>query len=99
MTARLTWKELWSPVVGLVGAFLIALVIAIYIMQAPPGDLRDLLLFLLTSSIPSLLVGYLVFLVGRKWLHSIQQKILLAYSLGVVIFELLSGGHPFPGFG
>lgn len=85
MTARLTWKELWSPVVGLVGAFLIALAIAIYIMQAPPGDLRDLLLFLLTSSIPSLLVGYLVFLVGRKWLHSIQQKILLAYSLGIVI--------------
>ena len=85
MTARLNWKEVWSPVVGLVGAFLIALVIAIYIMQAPPGDLRDLILFLLTSSIPSLLIGYLVFLVGRSWLHSIRQKILLAYSLGIVI--------------
>jgi len=85
MSVRLNWKEIWSPVVGLVGAFLIALVIAIYVMQAPPGDLRDLILFLLTSSIPSLLVGYLVFLLGRMWLHSIQQKILLAYSLGIVI--------------
>ena len=85
MSARLTWKEVWSPLVGLVGAFLVALVIAIYIMQAPPGDLRDLLVFLLTSSIPSLLLGYLVFIIGRKWLHSIQQKILLAYSLGIAI--------------
>ena len=67
MSARLTWKEVWSPLVGLVGAFLVALVIAIYIMQAPPGDLRDLLVFLLTSSIPSLLLGYLVFIIGRKW--------------------------------
>ncbi len=84
-SARLNWKEVWSPVVGLVGAFLIALVIAVFVMRAPPGDLRDLILFLLTSSIPSLLAGYLVFIVGRKWLHSIQQKILLAYSLGIVI--------------
>ena len=85
MSIRLNWKELWSPVAGLVAAFLFALIIAIYIMQAPPGDLRDLIQFLLTSSIPSLLLGYVVFRVGRQRLHSIQYKILLAYSLGIVI--------------
>ncbi len=85
MSARLNWKELWSPVVGLVAAFLFALIIATYIMQAPAGDLRDLIQFLLTSSIPSLLVGYFVFSLGRRRLHSIQHKILLAYSLGIVI--------------
>jgi signal transduction histidine kinase len=71
--------------VGLVGAFLVALAIAAYIMQAPAGDLRDLIQFLLTSSVPSLLVGYLVFMLGRKRLHSIRYKVLLAYSLGIVI--------------
>jgi two-component system sensor histidine kinase SaeS len=54
-------------------------------MQAPADDLRDLVLFLLTSSLPSLLVGYLVFSLGRRRLHSIRYKTLLAYSLGVVI--------------
>lgn len=85
MSLRLNWKQAWTPLIGLIGAFLAALVIAIYIMQAPASDLRDLIQFLLTSSIPSLLVGYLVFVVGRKWLHSIRYKALLAYSLGVII--------------
>lgn len=85
MLARLHLKEIWSPLLGLVGAFLLALAIAIYIMQAPAGDLRDLIQFLLTSSVPSLLAGYLVFRLGRRWLGSIRYKILLAYSLGIVI--------------
>jgi signal transduction histidine kinase len=84
-TTRLNWKEAWLPLLGMIGAFLAALLIAIYIMQAPPNDLRDLIQFLLTSSIPSLLIGYLAFTVGRKWLHSIRYKALLAYSLGVII--------------
>jgi signal transduction histidine kinase len=70
---------------GLGGAFLIALAIAVYVMQAPAGDLKDLSLFLITSSLPSLLIGYLIFALGRKWLRSISQKILLAYGLGVII--------------
>jgi signal transduction histidine kinase len=85
METRLNWKEIWSPLVGLIGAFLAALIIAIYIMQAPVSDLRDLIQFLLTSSIPSLLAGYVIFVLGRKWLRSIRHKALLAYSLGVVI--------------
>lgn len=85
MTLRLDWKEIWTPFIGLIGAFLAAVAIAIYVMQAPASDLRDLVQFLLTSSIPSLLVGYLVFVVGRRWLHSILYKMLLAYSLGIVI--------------
>ncbi|MEW5958111.1 MAG: ATP-binding protein [Chloroflexota bacterium] len=85
MSLRLPWKQAWTPLAGLIGAFLAALAIAIYIMQAPPGDLRDLIQFLLTSSIPSLLLGYLVFMVGRRWLRSILYKMLLAYSLGLVI--------------
>jgi signal transduction histidine kinase len=85
MNHNLNAKTVWIPLAGLVVAFLVALAIAIYIMQAPAGDLRDLLKFLLTSSVPSLLAGYLVFALGRKWLRSIRHKALLAYSLGVVI--------------
>ncbi len=85
MNVQLNWKEIWSPLFGLLGAFLAALVIAIYIMQAPADDLKDLIKFLLTSSLPSLLAGYLVFSLGRRWLRSIRQKTLLAYSLGVII--------------
>ncbi len=85
MSVRLNWKEIWSPLAGLVGALLVSLGIAIYIMQAPADDLKALVQFLLTSSVPSLLVGYLVFMMGRKWLHSIRHKALLAYSLGVII--------------
>ena len=85
MSLRINWKEIGSPLLGLVGAFLAALAIAIYIMEAPAGDLKDLMQFLLTSSLPSLLAGYFVFTVGRKWLRSIRYKTLLAYSLGVII--------------
>src|SRR6185503_14527336 len=85
MSPRINWKEIGSPLLGLVGAFLAALAIAIYIMEAPTGDLKDLMQFLLTSSLPSLLVGYFVFTVGRSWLRSIRYKTLLAYSLGVII--------------
>lgn len=85
MNSSLNWKALWSPLLGLVGAFLVALAIAIYIMEAPASDLKDLIQFLLTSSLPSLLIGYLVFTVGRRWLRSIRYKTLLAYSLGVII--------------
>ncbi|HEX9923424.1 MAG TPA: ATP-binding protein [Anaerolineae bacterium] len=85
MTAELRWREVWSPVAGLIGAFLITLIIAIFVMQAPASDLKALTQFLLTSSIPSLLMGYLVFTLGRQWLHSIRHKIILAYSLGIVI--------------
>lgn len=82
---KIAWREMWSPVVGLVGAFLAALAIAVYIMEAPASDLTDLLKFLLTSSLPSLLAGYLIFVIGRRWLRSIRYKTLLAYSLGVII--------------
>src|SRR5512145_100686 len=78
-------KAVWSPVMCLGGAFLIALSIAVYIMEAPVSDLTDLIKFLLTSSLPSLLLGYLIFTIGRRWLHSIRYKTLLAYSLGVII--------------
>ncbi len=85
MSLQLTWKQVWTPILGLLGALLVALVIAIYVMQAPIDDLRALIIFLLASSIPSLSIGYLVFILGRKRLHSIRHKTLLAYSLGVVI--------------
>jgi signal transduction histidine kinase len=85
MSLRLTWKEIWPPLVGLLGALLAALAIAVFIMEAPASDLKDLVQFLLTSSLPSLLVGYLIFSLGRRHLHSIRQKTLLAYSIGVII--------------
>jgi signal transduction histidine kinase len=85
MSSSLNWKAVWSPLLGLGGAFLVALAIAIYIMEAPASDLKDLIQFLLTSSLPSLLIGYLIFTIGRRWLRSIRYKTLLAYSLGVII--------------
>lgn len=85
MIATLKWQHFWPILLGLGLAFLAALGIAIYVMQAPSSDLTDLIQFLLTSSLPSLVVGYLVFLLGRQRLRSIRSKILLAYSLGVVI--------------
>lgn len=85
MSQKINWRELWPTMVGLGIAFMAAVAIAIFVMQAPIGDLRVLIWFLLTSSIPSLVAGYLVFLVSRRWLRSIRQKVLLAYSLGVII--------------
>lgn len=85
MDLKTNWREIWPSLLGLGGAFLAALGLAIYVMQAPSSDLKALVQFLLTSSVPSLLIGYLVFAVGRKWLRSIRQKVLLAYGLGIVI--------------
>ena len=85
MNIDVKWREAWPSLLGLGAAFLVALGIAIYIMDVSSGDLRDLSRFLITSSLPSLIIGYLIFAVGRKWLRSIGQKVLLAYSLGVVI--------------
>jgi len=82
---KINWQIAWPSLLGLAAAFLAAVWIAIYIMQAPAGDLKDLLQFLLASSLPSLLLGYMAFVIGRKWLHSILHKTLLAYSLGIVI--------------
>jgi signal transduction histidine kinase len=82
---RINWLPVWPPLLGLMGAFFAALGIAIYIMQAPSQDVIHLTTFLLTSSFPSLLLGYLAFVMGRKYLRSIRYKTLLAYSLGVVI--------------
>jgi signal transduction histidine kinase len=85
MVINIKWQEVWPSLLGLGLAFVAALGIAVYVMQAPPSDLRDLTQFLVTSSLPSLLIGYLVFSMGRKWLPSIRQKILLAYALGIII--------------
>ena len=85
MSLKIDWKEMSAPFLGLGLALLVVLAGAIYLMQAPASDLRDLSQFLLTSSLPSLLIGYLAFALGRKWLRSIRQKVLLAYSLGIVI--------------
>jgi signal transduction histidine kinase len=85
MNQSVNWRELWPTLAGLGVAFVAALAVAIYVMQAPAGDLRDLVRFLLTSSIPSLVAGYAVFLIGRRWLRSIRLKVLLAYSLGIII--------------
>ena len=85
MSIGAKWSEIWPTVLGLGGAFLAAFGIAIYVMEVSSGDLRDLTRFLLTSSLPSLLLGYLIFALLQKRLRSIRQKVLLAYSLGVII--------------
>jgi signal transduction histidine kinase len=85
LSVKTHWLKMWPSLIGLLGAFLAVLGIAIYIMEAPPSDLKALFQFLLTSSLPSLLLGYLIFVLGRKWLRSIRHKTLLAYSLGIII--------------
>ena len=85
MNWQIKWREIWPSLAGLAAAFIVAVGLAVIVMQAPPGDLNDLVRFLLASSIPSLVGGYLVFLIGRRWLHSIRLKILLAFGLGIVI--------------
>jgi len=85
MRLTLKWQEIWPVLLGLGGAFLAALGIAIVVMQAPSSDIKDLVIFLLTSSLPSLLIGYLIFTLARKRLRSIKQKVLLAYGLGIAI--------------
>ncbi len=85
MTLKLKWQQIWPSLLGMGVAFLAAMGIAVYVMQAPSSDLQDLLRFLLTSSLPSLIVGYLIFVIARKRLRSIQQKILLAYALGIFV--------------
>lgn len=82
---QLDWKRVWLLLLGLGLAFLVAVGLAIYVMEAPPDDLKALVRFLLASSLPSLLSGYLIFMAGRRWLRSIRHKALLAYSLGLVI--------------
>jgi signal transduction histidine kinase len=82
----MNWKAIWWPsLLGLAGAFLAAVGIAVYVMQAPSGDLKALVQFLLTSSLPSLVFGYVIFVLSRRWLRSIWHKTLLAYSLGIII--------------
>ncbi len=85
LTIDVQWRNLWLPILGLIISFWGALSIPMYIMQAPANDLKYMTQFLLTSSLPSLLIGYLIFVVGRKWLRSIRYKTLLAYSLGIII--------------
>jgi signal transduction histidine kinase len=79
------WKDAGPVLVGFGLAFLAALAIGLYVMQAGGPEIRALLQFLLTSSVPSLVIGYLVFTAGRHRLRSIRQKMLLAYGLGVAI--------------
>jgi hypothetical protein len=50
MVINIKWQEIWPSLLGLGLAFVAALGIAVYVMQAPPSDLRDLTQFLVTSS-------------------------------------------------
>jgi signal transduction histidine kinase len=79
------WRHFRFPLIGIGSAFLIVLLIAIYVMRVTSRELGDLIAFLLISTIPSLLLGYLVFSVGQRHLGSIRWKILLAYGLGAAI--------------
>jgi len=77
------WQQIRPAVIGSGASFLIALMIALAVV--PSKDLGDLMRFLLISSVPSLVVGYLLFVTGQLWLRHIHLKVLLAYGLGVAI--------------
>ena len=83
MSMRFPLKQVTLAILGGVFAFLIVVVIAL--VTIPPGDTSELMKFLLISSVPSIVVGYLVFIMGQFRLRHIHLKILLAYGLGVVI--------------
>ncbi len=77
------WKQMRPTLIGGGLSFLTALIMALLLI--PPSDLSDLMNFLLLSSVPSLGIGYLLFVVGQFHLKYIHLKILLAYGLGVAI--------------
>ncbi|MFQ5576204.1 MAG: sensor histidine kinase [Anaerolineae bacterium] len=79
------WRSMYPSLIGVAGAFFMALIIAVYIMRAPTGDLNALIRFLLVSSLPSLAGGYLLFVIGQRQLRTIRLKVVLAYGLGVTI--------------
>ncbi|HBY93629.1 MAG TPA: two-component sensor histidine kinase [Chloroflexi bacterium] len=62
----------------------LALAAATFLLGAPPADVFDLFRFLLLSSIPSLLLGFLLFTSIRRFLR-LQGQIMLAYALGLAI--------------
>ena len=77
------WKQVGPAVIGAGFAFLVVFVIAL--LNVSSSELNELVLFLLYSSVPSLTIGYLIFVTGQFRLKYIQLKILLAYGLGVAI--------------
>ncbi|MEM7034442.1 MAG: ATP-binding protein [Chloroflexota bacterium] len=83
MIARRRWQQIWLAIIGGGLSFLILLGIAL--ITIPTSELRDLIRFLLYSSIPSLLVGYLIFITGQLRLRYILLKVMLAYALGILI--------------
>ncbi len=84
-THRLEWREITTPLVGVIVAFLISLGLARTIMETTPEELNLIARFLLISGIISLAIGYLIFTIGQTWLRSIRLKILLAYGLGIIV--------------
>lgn len=84
-TIHLTWKELGPPLIGIAIAFLAALWVAAYIMRAPADEFRLIAQLLAMSSLLSLSIGYVIFALGQRWLPTIRLKIILAYSLGIVV--------------
>jgi signal transduction histidine kinase len=77
------WRQIRPILIG--GGVSFAVVLAIAFASIPLQDLGDLMQFLLISSIPSLLLGYAIFVTGQFRLKHIQLKIFLAYGLGIAI--------------
>ncbi len=85
---QIDWTLIRPPLIGLAVALVIVMLMAAYIVGASQKDLQDLFLFLLGSSIPSLIFGYCIFFLGLKYLRSIYPKILLSCGIGVGVVIL-----------
>jgi len=82
---QLAWNELRLPLIGVVVAFTVSLILAQTVMDISAEQFRLIVRFLLISSVFSLATGYMIFMAGQLWLHSIRLKILFIYSLGIVV--------------
>jgi signal transduction histidine kinase len=73
------------PVAGALLALFATTVLALVWLGVSYNDLRDLLSYLVVSSVLSALAGYVVYRWGETGRRSIRTKILLAYGIGVLI--------------
>ncbi len=73
------------PFVGILAAFALTVLLAIIWLGVPAQDLRDLMTYLVVSSVASALIGFVAYRWSQSGRRSIRSKILLAYAVGVLI--------------
>lgn len=77
--------ELLTPLIGVIVAFIVSLGFARTMMDISMQQFQLIAKFLVISGGISLVIGYAIFTIGQNLFRSIRLKILLAYSLGIIV--------------